>query len=496
MFILSEKKLLNLSGLLGGLLAGLALSNGPVFLMWLAVALLWSASRRIFSGFLWGLVAVLVSHSWLLALHPLSWIGVPYPLSLPIATTIWLFCGVVGGILVAIWCGLAKTSFFVGLRNGDRLKKFCSAFALSAIWGLTEVFLAHSPFFWIGLGGSVLPGDMMLAGLARWIGAGGLAVVQLCIGFCVWNIVDAFFKEADWRKSIIFTFVFFLLVHFIGSRLLISRTSGELFSVALWQSDIPIRTKFSQEQQQRLPEALNKSLLKAKGLSASWLVAPEGTLRANQDLLSPAPIPFLSGGFRWVRGTQRSSLLGFEAGDVSFSSAIDKYRLVPLGERVPSIFSLPIHGLSAVGGLEPGEPSRLLRWSSRPKVGVAICYEISDGHAIASAVQEGAEWILASANLDPYPLSLQRQFLALAQLRSIENARDLISVANTGPSGLVLASGQVEKLVPPFKDVTELVELHLYGSDLTFYTKWKEMPLTLFLMGNCCVILNLRMRSK
>ena len=36
-------------------------------------------------------------------------------------------------------------------------------------------------------GGSVLPGDRWLAGLAGWFGAGGLAVVQLLLGWWLWQ---------------------------------------------------------------------------------------------------------------------------------------------------------------------------------------------------------------------------------------------------------------------------------------------------------------------
>ena len=41
----------------------------------------------------WGGLAVLTSHRWLLALHPLTWMGVPAVLSLPIAIAIWGVCG-------------------------------------------------------------------------------------------------------------------------------------------------------------------------------------------------------------------------------------------------------------------------------------------------------------------------------------------------------------------------------------------------------------------
>ena len=58
-------------------------------------------------------------------------------------------------------------------------------FFLSLLWGIGELILSQTPFFWIGLGESLVPGDLYLAGLARWVGASGLCVIQLLIGFWI-----------------------------------------------------------------------------------------------------------------------------------------------------------------------------------------------------------------------------------------------------------------------------------------------------------------------
>ena len=90
---------------------------------------------------------------------------------------------------------------------------------------------------------------------------------------------------------------------------------------------------------------------------------------------------------------------------------------------------------------------------------MAICYELSNGRALAAATSGGAEWLLTIANLDPYPELLQRQFLALAQLRAIESGRDVLSVGNTGPTALVRADGTVQRLLPPGEEGVALVDL-------------------------------------
>ena len=136
-------------------------------------------------------------------------------------------------------------------------------------------------------------------------------------------------------------------------------------------------------------------------------------------------------------------------------------------------------GLSSLGGLEAGDSSRVLFWDG-PTFGGAICYELSDGNSLVNTINQGAEWILSIANLDPYPLSLQRQFIALAQLRSIETARDVLIASNTGPTSLISNKGEVKSILPPFVEGLGLVEVNLYKG-LTGYSQFKELPLLIFM---------------
>jgi apolipoprotein N-acyltransferase len=205
------------------------------------------------------------------------------------------------------------------------------------------------------------------------------------------------------------------------------------------------------------------------------LVAPEGTLPVGWTLPDAAPLPLLSGGFRWELGQQRSSLLLLEPAASEPLPLLDKHRLVPLGEWLPPLPLGLTAGLSAVGGLQPGAPSRAMA-GLQPAAAAAICYEISDGRALAAASAEGAQWLLAVANLDPYPQLLQRQFTSLGQLRALESDRDLLSVANTGPTVLIRADGRVQPLLPPLREGVALAELQPRTSQ-TFYARWRDVLL-------------------
>ena len=468
-----------------GLLAGLALAPlGLPVLVWPALALLWALAGSTPTGLsrgrwpllaagLWGLAAVLVSHRWLLWLHPLDWIGVPAPLSLPICLTLWLGCGVLGGGLVALWLGL--------MRRLDASRP-STALIGSLLWGLAEVQLARGPLFWFGLGSSALPGDRWLAGVAALAGAGAVAALQLLIAWCLWRTLAPMAGRRRWLGA---GLALVAASHLAGASALaaIAPQAGATERLLVLQPAIPTRHKFEPRQQQALLRFLAAAQRQTDpsipAQSASSLVLPEGSLALGQALPLPAGIEVLSGGFRQEGLDQRSSLLRFDPGTLLASGWVDKHRLVPLGEWVPLADLGRWGGLSAVGGLEPGPASRLLE---RPagSVAVAICYELSDGSALAAASRAGAGWLLASANLDPYPLLLQQQFKALAQLRAIETGRWLVSAANTGPSMLIDARGRLVDQLPPGLRSSGLMQLHRLSA-LTPYARWGEGPLVLLL---------------
>jgi apolipoprotein N-acyltransferase len=447
---------------------------------------------------------VLISHRWLLWLHPLDWIGVPGPLSLPICLALWLLCGLAGAALVGAWAMLAA-----------RLDahRFSTALLMAALWGLSEVVLSGGPLFWLGLGSAALPGDRALAGLAVVGGAGLLAAVQLLIGWGLWRTVTAGVRRPRRAAA---TLALVLGVHLAGLGLIQGPgtvaaglsgrgagggAGGE--TVERWlvlQPAIPTREKFQPAQQQRLlrqlvaaqRQALNPTQAPG-GEAVTGLLLPEGALALGQPLPEPARLEVLSGGFRLEGLEQRSSVLRFAPGERLAGGWIDKHRVVPLGEWVPLAGLWRWSGLSAVGGIEPGASSRLLE---RPggAVGVAICYELSDGAALAAASREGARWLLATANLDPYPAMLQGQFRALAQLRAIETGRWLISSANTGPSLVVDPHGRVDDPLPAGRPATGILSLQL-RSKLTPYDRWGEW-LLLAIAGSAALWRSAEARSR
>ena len=441
----------------------------------ISLFILWSRREKKSANFLWGFFFILVSHSWLFELHPLTWLGFSWISSLIISISILLGCALIGGILVYLWGLLSKKILLKkDIYKMNFLPLITKVLLLSFSWGIGEFILSQTPLFWIGLGEGIVPGDMYLAGLAKWIGASGLCVVQLIIGFWIYLIYEKWKKKYNFKKTFLFGLLIIVILHFLGGLTNpMKRDNG--YPVALWQTNMPTREKTNFNNL-----FINEKLISAQKIavsnSAKLLITPEGTLNNNFDLAFKSKIRMLAGGFRNSTNGLRSSLLGYQIGDETYSSFIDKHRLVPLGEKIPEFFNIFSRGLSAVGGIQPGSNSRFFKSKFTPPLAIAICYEISDGFKIRNAINRGAEIIISAANLDPYPTKLHNQFLSLARVRSIENKKDNVIVSNTGPSGLINDDGKVIKIFEPNTEQIQIVKPN-FSTEKTFYTKNGVRPL-------------------
>jgi len=89
---------------LGGFLGGISVATHfwPIFLP-ISFFILWKVSERRIANFCWGFFFILISHSWLYDLHPLTWLGFSWLASLIITILILLFCAFLGGLLVYLW---------------------------------------------------------------------------------------------------------------------------------------------------------------------------------------------------------------------------------------------------------------------------------------------------------------------------------------------------------------------------------------------------------
>ena len=474
---------------LGGILGGVSVSSHYwLFIMPLSLFILWDGIYKEYSNFIWGFFFILVSHSWILHLHPLSLYGFSTLSSLTLTIFIWLSIAVLGGLLTYLWGFSAKKILvrnkFLTMSSKEIITK---ATLVSFLWAFGEFILSQTPFFWIGLGDSMVSGDLYLAGLARWFGSYGLCVIQLLIGFWLYVIKIKFKRGLNYQKVINVGLVSLSLLHLTGFLLVRSHQESPNYPIAVWQTNISTREKSFINNNQMMNKVIDAQE-KALSQNAELFLSPEGTLQKNFLFDKPSKINSLIGGFRTTNNGLRSSILNYKKGDKNYVSFIDKFRLVPLGESIPPFLKSYLKGFSALGSLDSGSKSRLLESDSNVPLSIVICYEISNSALIRESTKNGSELILAMANLYPYPLQLRNQFLSIARMRSIENSRDLLIASNTGPSGLIRNDGKVDSLL---KHEIELVKVFApsLSKELTFYSEFGFKPLLviflILIMLNC-----------
>nr|YP_009530323.1 putative apolipoprotein n-acyltransferase [Paulinella micropora]AXY63012.1 putative apolipoprotein n-acyltransferase [Paulinella micropora] len=467
------------------------------WISWLSIAILWEGLtfnpfiipesltiRAALVSCLWGFIAVLVSHRWLLWLHPIGWIGIPNFLSFPISLLLLIGLAIAGALLVGTWGVLA-----IWL---DPRRPF-SAFILAGIWGLAEIFLAKGPLFWIGLGISTLPGDRILTSFAALGGMGTLAAMQLLIGWSFWKLVLITQNNSKHIKSSVLLWVILIsclhIVLYSHTEVIsnhniyktsLTSTSG-LEKILVWQPSIPTREKFGLKEQIKLLAKLKTIESYSSTLSIPLVLAPEGTLDINQFTHENPTFELLTGGFHQSRNHIYSAVLDFIPTKNQTVSWTNKRRLVPLGEWVPFRRIWQWDGLSAIGGIDQGTSPRILN-REKETIGIGICYELSDGTTLAAATHVGIHWLIVLGNLDPYRGLLQKQFEALAQLRAIETGRWLVSVVNTGPSSVINNQGAGHKILPAFLPSLGIIELRR-TIHLTPYDIFGEWFLAIIILG-------------
>ena len=464
---------------IGGCAGGYAVSNDLwIIFMPLSLTILWAGFDKGFANFFWGLSFVLASHYWLLYLHPLTWLGFSWIISLFITTIIYFGCAIGGGCLIFLWGYVAQKLINKKyIFSGNTIDMLLKILLLCFLWAFGELILSQTPFFWIGIGDSLIPGDFYLAGLARWIGSTGVCIFQLLIGFWIFCLFEKWKRNLQIKGLFFFGTISLVALHLVGAFLILPHSLENPYPVFIWQTNTPTREKLlidNKTMNEKFLNIQNRALSK----NALLLVTPEGTLRSDFVFNFPSKINTLAGGFRRFKNQLRSSLLFFEEGEKLFSEFIDKNRLVPIGEKYPKVFD-KYKGISSVGGIQSGPKSRYFALKNLPNFAIAICYEITDGLKIRAAVRSGAEMILAIANLDPYPKKIHDQFISMASMRSIENNRETIIASNTGPSGLIRSDGRIDKLID--KNISD--NITVYPNKInqnTFYNRFGLKVLIIF----------------
>ena len=198
--------------------------------------------------------------------------------------------------------------------------------------------------------------------------------------------------------------------------------------------------------------------------------------------------------FDLIRGSGSYLLIGSPSfamdqhRSVSFNSAFlltpystiagryDKMHLVPYGEYVPlkELFFFVDKMVEGIGDFMPGDRISLMPFPGSP-FGVLICYEIIFPDLTRRFVKQGAGFLVNITN-DAWfgNTGAPYQHFSMAVVRAIENKRWIARAANTGISGLISPTGEIQAASAIFTEASLIGKIRPLQAT-TFYTRYGDV---------------------
>lgn len=469
------------------------------WLAWIGVApllvLLRGCSSRMeafLTGLSFGVGFYLVSLSWCLGLFPLRWLGLDDWLGVQAAGLMWAVESVHEALLIGAF---ALMVFCLPLRAGylPHFKRPFFPYLLSVpiLWVFLQWTVGTSEFF------VAMPVNQLaysqahqtqLIQIAK-LGGSGLIDFLLILANC--TVAEIFLefsgaarrlqeridqispKAGCWVDALVVLILVLFVCNWgagqIEQTALTTRPGAEsnfytqtpVIPIAVLQGNVSIeedRLKLSKP-----VEVADRYSKLASNLGVPIIALPEGLL--NSDQMTPGN---LAGRLKGVAAREKKEVLvgSIEAmrdghvngarliGSTSRDNLYVKQRLVPFGEFAP----LGPLGQQINERLPLSREVFLKSQSAKPLrsiwggIGVSICVELIYPHLISNEVRHGANLLINVSNLGWFhQSSLNRQMLAAAVMRAVENGRFLVLATNTGISAVIDPSGVITSVSYPSK---------------------------------------------
>lgn len=451
-------------------------------------------------GCLWSGIYHGIVLSWITALHPLTWMGIPWLGSVGIALFAWGFITGLGSVTFGLWAVL-----FRYLSDRCRLGLAGRLWVGTALWCGLETLLSWGPLYWPSLSFTQSPGNLWILHLAQLTGPMGVTAAIVAVNGCwaemSWKRVEISFRGL--RPPLV-GLLLILGLHGLGwalySRPLADDPASQL-RIGLIQGNIPTREKLTPAGTRQAIQRYTQGYLDLVSQGVDAVLTPEGAMpeiwTPASQVRSPIGQAVRQGGRVLWLGTFRPVAQGSRQLSQSLVtldsqgqivSQYNKVKLVPLGEYIPfeALLGRVISRLSPVSSsLVPGSPEQSFDTPFGRAV-VGICYESAYSELFRRQVAKGGTWIMTASNNDPYPPRMMLQHHGQDIMRAIEGDRWMVRVTNTGISGIVTPHGQTVWLSPANETVTHVATIYR-RSTRSLYSRWGDW-LTVLLLGGGTVI--------
>lgn len=517
-FSMAEK--LPMALILGCVLGLSSVAFNMPLIAWFGLApllvLLRAASSRLeaaATGLIFGLGYHLVGLSCCLGLFPLRWLGTPDILAIQSCGLIWLLESLHQAILFSAFALLV---FCLPVRSGFvayyKRPYIPYLLAVPIVWMFFQWTIGTAEWF------KAVPinqlaysqhANLPLIQLARYGGSGlvdmvlvlcNAAIAQLVLD-CT-NLAPALGQRVDQFSKVIgssldcIIVILLLALVSVGGRTEVADVSyaNRANSADNFYDQTPtvplgiVQGNVSVEEE-KLKTTSSADIAKRYGeiatnIGVTLLVYPEGVLNSQQTeqgLLVDSMVALAHKERKEIIAGSIESLNGVRADTarlISFLPTKDvlyaKQYLLPFGEFAP------LGQFGADASRNYAGPERMLRGNQAHllqtmwgKVGVAISNEILYPHLVSTEVRRGASLIVNIANLGWFhSSSLNRQMLAAAVFRAVENGRYVVIASNTGISAVIDPSGMVKSQSIPGKRGVILDTVQFLYKPTTFSRMW------------------------
>lgn len=407
--------------------------------------------------------------------------------------------------LILAVCALLFLSFYLGLFPAVfayLLKEISGSFVkpllASCIWVSLEYIRTYlfSGFAWGALGYSQYL-NLILIQIADFSGIYGISFLIILTNYIIADIWISFVSKEQkvLLIPVIYTLVLIVACLFYGANRIkfIDQQIKTSFkpTISIVQGNIDQDKKWSRKfQKQTLEKYISLSTTQIKK-KPDLIVWPETALpfyytydkklsEQIDEFIRSSKTNFLIGSLAFEQVDNKIKYYNRAYMLDRFSiikQSYDKHHLVPFGEYVPfkKYFDFLGKITEQAGNFSIGKEELFPLQFNEYKTGVLICFEILFPHIATKFVKNKAD-ILTTITNDAWfgNTSAAKQHFAIAVLRSVENRRSVVRVANTGISGFINPFGKVLYTTKTFTDKAFAYEIPALKT-ISFYTKYKDV---------------------
>lgn len=479
---------------LGLFLAGMLMGLWPLWpLAWIALVPLWwvihqgeGLRRSALSALIWGIGYHGTMLSWVLHLHPMTWLGIPWLGSVAIALFAYAFVTLWGAGIAVTWAlGMAAMQKFFPCGHVGRI------FIGTALWCGVEALWSVGPLYWTSLAITQSPGNLVIVHLAR---LSGHLTITAAIVAVNGLLALAMVKSRRWLMVAIGMFT---IAHLIGWSLYqhpLNDPSIQAIKIGIIQGNIPSREKLTPSGIRRADDRYLSSYRQLVTAGADAVLTPEAAIPKQwnpstsrfKQAVEQTGIPLWLGTFTKAPDSPNHLYQSLIAISPQGTSQYNKIKLVPLGEYIPleSVFGDFIRQLSSIGSsLLPGQLEQRFD-TPLGRAAVGICYDSAYGWIFRHQIAQGGQFILTASNNDPYPPRMMAQHHGQDVIQAVSTDRWAARSTNTGISAVVDPHGMTHWQSKPATFTTQLETIYRRNTE-TLYVRWGNwlVPLLLVMSG-------------